>query len=241
MFSFRALLVALAGLAAAATFFATRSKPFPALKPGSTVLFIGDSITDGGRAKTGNDYNHTMGQSYSFIVSAQLGYRLAERNLTFINRGVGGNRILDLAARWQKDVLDLKPDVLSILIGINDTFWTKGMTFEEFEPAYDALLAKTLAALPNVRIILGEPFLLPVGKFKDDYAAKLADLKKRQDVVARLAAKYKLPLIRYQQLFDEALKRAPAEHWCWDGVHPHYAGHGLMAEEWLKTCSTSWP
>ena len=206
----------------------------PLLKPGSTVLLIGDSITDGGRAKTGNDYNHTMGQSYSFIISAQLGYRFAERNLTFINRGIGGNRTIDLAARWQTDVIDLKPDVLSILIGVNDTFWAKNMTFEQFEPTYDSLISQTLAALPNVRIILGEPFLLPVGKFKDDYPAKLAELKKRQEVVARLAAKYKLPLIRYQSLFDEALKRAPADHWCWDGVHPHYAGHALMADAWMK-------
>jgi len=103
---------------------------------------------------------------------------------------------------------------------------------------YDSLLARTIAALPNTRIILGEPFLLPAGKFKDGYPAKIAELKKRQEVVARLAAKYNPPLIRYQQLFDEALKRAPAEFWCWNGVHPHYAGHGLMAEEWIKTVAT---
>ena len=93
----------------------------------------------------------------------------------------------------------------------------------------------TLAALPNIRIVLGEPFLLPVGKYQASYAATLAEVKKRQDVVARLAAKHHLPLIRYQAIFDRACARAPAAHWSWDGVHPHYAGHGLMAEAWLET------
>ena len=143
--------------------------------------------------------------------------------------------MLDLKSRWQTDVLNLKPDVLSILIGVNDTFFSKGETFEQYEPTYDALIAQTLATLPNIRIILGEPFLLPVGAFKGNYAAKLAELKKRQEVVERLAAKYHLPVVRYQPAFDAACKRAPADHWCWDGVHPHYAGHALMADEWLKT------
>jgi lysophospholipase L1-like esterase len=214
---------------------AARAAEFPILAPGAKILFIGDSITDGGRARTGNDYNHTMGQSYPFLLSAQLGYRFAERNLTFLNRGISGNQVLDLEKRWKTDVLDLKPDVLSILIGINDTFFSKGETFEQFEPTYDKLIADTLAALPGVRIILGEPFLLPVGKFKDNFPSQLAELKKRQDAAARLAAKYHLPLIRYQQAYDAACKRAPADHWCWDGIHPHYAGHALMAEEWLKT------
>ena len=210
---------------------------YPIFVPGSTILFIGDSITDGGRARTGNDYNHIMGQSYPFLIAAELGCRLAERNLTFINRRISGNTVLDLKSRWQTDVLNLKPDVLSILIGVNDTFFSKGETFEQYEPTYDALIAQTLATLPNIRIILGEPFLLPVGAFKENYAAKLAELKKRQDVVERLAAKYHLPIVRYQPAFDAACKRAPADHWCWDGVHPHYAGHALMADEWLKTAA----
>lgn len=207
----------------------------PALRPNATVVFIGDSITDGGRARTGSDHNHTMGQDYAFILAAQLGARLAERNLTFVNRGISGDRVPDLAARWKTDVLDLKPDVLSILVGINDTLGPRGETLEQFAEIYDRLLRDTLAALPNIRIVLGEPFLLPVGKYQAAYAATLAEVKKRQDVVARLAKKYHLPLIRYQAVFDAACARAPAAHWSWDGVHPHYAGHGLMAEAWLET------
>jgi len=210
----------------------------PDFRANSTILFIGDSITDGGRARTGNDYNHTMGQSYAYILSARLGNGLAEKNLTFINRGISGNRITDLQARWKTDVLDLKPDVLSILVGINDTLLANGKERpEQYEQIYDQLLKETIAALPNTRIIIGEPFLLPVGKYKANYLAVLAEVKKRQAIVARLAGKYHLPLIRYQQAFDNACHRAPAEHWSWDGVHPHYAGHGLMAETWLKTVS----
>lgn len=207
----------------------------PALASNATVVFIGDSITDGGRARTGSDYNHTMGQGYAFIVAAQLGARLPERNVTFVNRGIGGDRVIDLAARWKTDVLELKPDVLSVLVGINDTLGARGETLEQFAATYERLLRETLAALPKVRIVLGEPFLLPVGKYQANYAATLAEVKRRQEIVADLAAKYGLPLIRYQAVFDAACARAPAAHWSWDGVHPHYAGHGLMAEAWLKT------
>ncbi|MBI2510400.1 MAG: SGNH/GDSL hydrolase family protein [Opitutae bacterium] len=213
----------------------------PVLDHGATVLFIGDSITDAGRARTGSDYNHTMGQGYAFIISATLGNQLAERDLTFINRGISGNRVGDLRKRWQADVLDLKPDVLSILVGVNDTLAKDAGSAEEFERIYDELLHDTLAALPKVRIVLGEPFLLPVGKIKDGYVASFAELKKRQDAVARLAAKYQLPFIRYQAAFDEACARAPADHWSWDGVHPHYAGHALMADAWLRTVAALRP
>ena len=215
------------------------SSAFPVLHPKNTVVFIGDSITDGGRARTGRDYNHTMGQGYAFILAAMLGDQLAERDLTFINRGISGDTIPDLQARWKADVLDLKPDFLSILIGVNDTFTPKGTgeTVEQYEQGYDKLLGDTLAALPGVKIVLGQPFLLPVGKYKDHYATSLAELKKRQAAVDRLAAKYHLPVIRYQEAFDAACRRAPADHWSWDGIHPHYAGHGLMAREWMKTVS----
>ena len=218
---------------------AALSSEFPVLRPKSTVVFIGDSITDGGRARTGRDYNHTMGQSYAFILAAMLGDQLAERDLTFINRGISGNTVPDLQARWKADVLDLKPDFLSILVGVNDTFFPKGggETVEQYEQGYDQLLGDTLAALPGVKIVLGQPFLLPVGKFKDNYATALSKLKERQAAVDRLAAKYHLPVIRYQEAFDAACRRAPADHWSWDGVHPHYAGHALMAREWVKSVS----
>ena len=212
----------------------------PFLAKGSTVVFIGDSITDGGRQRTGNDFNHTMGQSYAYLLAATLGNQLAERDLTCLNRGIGGNRISDLQNRWQNDVIALKPDLLSILIGINDTFSGHGETTEQFEQIYDTLLRDTLLALPKIKIVLGEPFVLAVGKYRDSYPTARVEVAQRQAAVARLAARYRLPLIHYQAVFDAALQRAPADHWLWDGIHPHYAGHGLMAAEWLKIVDSAW-
>ena len=217
------------------------SDDLPVLQKGAVIVFQGDSITDGGRAMTGNDYNHTMGQSYAFILSAQIGALYPERNLTFINRGISGNRVPDLIGRWKKDTLDLKPNFLSIMIGINDTL-REGFTTtaEQYEQSYDQLLAETIAALPNTKIVLCEPFLLPVRLHKDKYAMEMVELNKRQVIAAKLAAKYHLPFVRFQKAFDEACQKAPADYWCWDGIHPHYAGHALMAQEWLKTVNEFW-
>jgi len=222
---------------------AKAQQPYPFLHRNDVILFQGDSITDGGRQRTGSDYNHIMGQDYAYILAAQLGAEYPDRNLTFLNRGISGERVIDLAARWQSDTLDLKPNVISILVGINDTFANgdRAESVEQYEATYDSLLAKTIAALPATKIILGEPFVLPVGKYKENYAMQFAEVKKRQAVVAKLASKYHLPLIHYQEIFDEACKKAPADHWSWDGVHPTYAGHGLMAQEWLKTVNAFWP
>jgi lysophospholipase L1-like esterase len=181
-----------------------------------------------------------MGQDYAYMIAGQIGLRVPNRNLTFINRGIGGNRVRDLAGRWKADALDLRPDFLSILVGINDTL-IDGESLEEFETTYDTLLADTLAAQPNIKIVLGEPMLLPVGRYKDNYPALLAQMKARQDVVLRLGAKYHLPVVRYQDVFDAALSQAPADYWSWDGVHPTYSGHALMAQAWLKAIAAAWP
>ena len=147
-----------------------------------------------------------------------------------------------MAARWDRDTLALRPALLSILIGINDSVSTKRkrQTPQEFEAEYDALLAKTLAALPDCKIVLGEPFVLPTGKHRLNYAAELAQVKMRQQAIARLGAKYNLPVIHYQSIFDAACKRASAEHWSWDGIHPTYAGHSLMTRYWLRTVDLAW-
>lgn len=235
LFEFAAAFLYLASLAVA-------QQPLGFLHKGDTLLFQGDSITDGGRQRTGSDYNHIMGQDYAYVLAAEIGAEYPERNFTFINRGNSGERVIDLAARWQQDTLDLKPNLLSILVGINDTFarGPKSETVEQYETIYDKLLADTIAALPGTKIVLGEPFLLPVGKHKTDYAAELIEVKKRQAVVERLAAKYHLPVVRYQDALDAACAKAPVDHWSWDGVHPTYAGHGLMAQEWLRTVDAFW-
>jgi lysophospholipase L1-like esterase len=157
-------------------------QPVPFLHPNDIVLFQGDSITDGGRQRTGSDYNHIMGQDYAYILAAEIGANYPTLNVTFINRGIGSQRVLDFVPRWQTDVLDTKPNLLSILVGINDTLMTgdRQETPEQYETTYDTLLRQTIAALPEVKITLGEPFLLPVGKYKENYAEQLVEVKKRQ-------------------------------------------------------------
>jgi lysophospholipase L1-like esterase len=214
----------------------------PFLQANDVILFQGDSVTDGGRWRTGSDFNHIMGQDYGYILAAELGAAYPQLHLSFLNRGISGNRVVDLAARWRKDTLDLRPTILSILIGINDTLTSGNKTesVQEFEDIYNKLLAVTVAGLPYTKIILGEPFLLPVGKHKARYVAEISELKKRQRVVRRLADTYHLPFIPYQEAFDQACHQAPADYWSWDGVHPTYAGHALMTQAWLRAANASW-
>jgi lysophospholipase L1-like esterase len=212
-------------------------------RPGAKILFQGDSITDGNRGRTA-DPNHILGHGYVFIIAAKFGGEYPERNLTFINRGISGNKITDLQERWTNDTINLKPDVLSILIGVNDASSalqsTNGISVGQYEAKYDQLLQDTAAALPGVKIVLCEPFILPVGKVKDRWDEWQADIQKRQAVVEKLAAKYHLPVVHFQKVFDDACKRAPASYWIWDGVHPTYSGHQLMADEWVRVVEQFW-
>ncbi len=213
--------------------------PVPAaFHPGARILFQGDSITDMNRGRTA-DPNHILGHSHVFLIAAKYGAMLPDRNLIFLNRGVGGNKVADMAVRWQVDTLDLKPDLLSILIGINDA--GHDVPVADSEKSYDQLLAATVAAMPNTRIVIGEPFTLPVGKRRENWEVWRAEVQKRQDVAAKLSRKYHTALIHYQKVFDDACRRAPAEYWIWDGVHPTYSGHQLMADEWIRTVAAFWP
>lgn len=207
---------------------------------GTIFLFQGDSITDGNRSRN-NDWNHVMGHGYQYIVASKLWYEFPAKGFQFFNRGISGNKVTDLAARWQKEALDLKPQILSILIGINDasTYISGNENFsvEKYETAYRSLLQQTKAALPKVQLVLCEPFILAVGKVKDNWDDYLTDIKKRQEVVRRLSLEYDAIFVPFQQTFDNALARAPAGYWIWDGIHPMPAGHELMAREWTKQVS----
>ena len=213
-------------------------EPIAAFAKGSRILFQGDSITDGKRGRS-TDPNHILGHGYVFIIAAKYGAAFPERNLDFMNRGISGNTVLDLEKRWPKDSLDLKPDVLSVLIGVNDN--GRGVPLDQYEQVYDKLLADVKAATPNVKLVLCEPFGLPVGNKKANWAAWFEGIQKRQEIVARLAQKHHAALVHFQRAFDEACKRALAEHWIWDGVHPTYRGHQIMADEWERTVRAFWP
>lgn len=204
---------------------------------GKTFLFQGDSITDGGRSFD-KDWNHVYGQGYAYLITARINFDYPSRDYQFFNRGISGNTVNDLAARWQKDTLDIKPDVLSILIGINDVHRVimqgDKATADDFGTAYDRLLTQTKAALPDVKLILLEPFILPLGMVSKNPDLWASEVQKRQVIVKALASKFNAIFVPLQDVFNKALQKAKAEHWIWDGVHPMPAGHELIAREWMK-------
>jgi lysophospholipase L1-like esterase len=204
--------------------------------PLTRVLFQGDSITDMNRGRS-NDPNHVLGHSYAFIIGAKAASAYPERGVEFFNRGVSGDKVSDLEGRWQTDTLALKPDVLSILVGVNDL--GGGVPAATFESNYDRLLSETVLSLPRIRLVLCEPFGLPTGRLKAVWARYRVDLAERQAIVARLAQKYGATLVRFQHIFDEACSRAPAETWIWDGIHPTFAGQQLLADEWVRTANAA--
>lgn len=198
-----------------------------------TFLFQGDSIADGNRTRN-NDWNHIMGHGYQYIIASKLWYDFPRKGFLFFNRGISGNKVTDLVARWQKDTLDIKPDVLSILIGINDvSAFIAGNKDFAAEASYRYLLQQTKEQLPNVQLVLCEPFILPVGKVKDKWDDYSNELKRRQESVLKLGKEFNAVFVPFQSAFKAALAKAPAEYWIWDGIHPKPAGHELMAREWL--------
>lgn len=213
------------------------AQPLPGLPTAPKLLFQGDSITDGNRGR-GADLNHVHGHGYVYLLAAKLGAASPEQQATFLNRGVSGNTILDLSRRWSKDTLDLKPDVLTILIGVNDS--AKGVTPEAFEQAYEALLTTARAERPALRLVLGEPFLGNAGPAIVKSPGRRERLALLIPIIRRLAAKHGALLVDFQKVFDAANQRAPSTYWIWDGVHPTTAGHQLMADEWERVVRANW-
>lgn len=207
------------------------------LAENSRIVFQGDSITDGGRSRD-EDLNHVMGHGYAYLIACRLGFDEAHKNYRFFNRGVSGNRIVDLYARWQEDALNLKPDVLSILIGVNDIgmeFSAKaGTSSEKYEKVYRLLIEETREAIPEVKFVLCEPFILPVGGIKENWEVWNREMTSRQQVVRKLAAEYNCVFVGLQDEFSSASQNSQPKDWLWDGVHPTPAGHEMIARKWLK-------
>lgn len=212
--------------------------------PNARILFQGDSITDGGRSRN-RDPHTAMGSSYPFLIAAKYGADYSGRNLTFFNRGVSGNKVPDLAKRWQTNTIELKPTVVSILIGVNDLWHPlldgSKVSVQKFEGNYDRLLSDTVSALPGVKVILCEPFITRGRVNIERWSEWQLHLKSIQAAVSRLGEKHKIPVVKLQSVFDEACKRAPAEYWVYDGVHPTPAGNQLIADEWMRVASATWP
>ena len=203
------------------------------------ILFQGDSITDAGWNR---DNDQFLGTGYPRLVEAALGFEEPGVH-TFINRGISGNRIVDLYARIKRDIINLKPDVMSILIGINDVWHEfaespNGVDAEKFYKIYDMLIEEIKAALPDIKIMILEPFVLKARATEDETGEKwpifYGETLLRAEKAKKIAEKHNLPFIPLQDKFDEAAKKAPADYWLFDGVHPTAKGHELIKIEWLK-------
>lgn len=202
------------------------------------ILFQGDSITDAGRKKDDAAFNAAaaLGSGYSMIAASDLLFKYADKNLKIYNRGISGNKVYQLAERWEKDCLDIKPNVLSILIGVND-FWHKILgrydgTIDTYRKDYRTLLDRTKQKLPDVKLIIGEPYAVNGIKAVDD--KWYPEFNEYRAAAKEIAGSYNAVFIPYQAIYDKAQKEAPGVYWTADGVHPTLAGANLMAHAWME-------
>jgi lysophospholipase L1-like esterase len=204
------------------------------IEDNSVVLFQGDSITDCDRRR--ENPNH-LGSGYAMMAAAWFSAIYPEKKVGFLNRGIGGNKIKDLQDRWQVDCLDLRPTWVSILIGINNTWWRyegEGRTMtspEDFEKGYRNILERTKEKL-NTKFILCEPFVLEIS---EDRMKWREDLNPKIDVVRKLAREFGALLVPLDGVFAQASTLREPRYWAEDGVHPSPAGHFLMAQAWLRS------
>ena len=208
------------------------------------ILFQGDSITDGARYKSRAsewDKNHQIGHSYVYILTGLLGMNFPERELSFVNKGISGNAVTDLLARWQGDALDMEPDVLSVLVGVNDCLrecrkTAPDLSASAYEENYRKLLTASREKNPNLKIILLEPFAHIEGQQNTGASetVRRAILRGEQKAVRRLAKEFDAVFVPLQGVFDEAMTLREPTYWIWDGTHPTEAGHALIAREFLK-------
>lgn len=208
------------------------------LSKGDTVLFQGDSITDAGREKEKELPNtaRSFGTGYALLAASSLLNNAPELDLTIYNRGISGNKVFQLRDRWKKDCIDLNPDLLSILIGVND-YWHFRQerydgTSDVYENDYRALLQDTKKQLPEVKLVICEPFSVPGTSAVDESWAE--PMGQYRAVAKKMSEEFDAIWVPFQSVFDEAVKYAPATYWTGDGVHPSMAGAQLMAEAWLK-------
>jgi lysophospholipase L1-like esterase len=221
------------------------------------VLFIGDSITDGGWGRSGGsakssserdltDQNHIYGHSYAMLCAAKIQSIRPNADIQFFNRGISGNTISNLAERWQKDAIDLNPDIVTILIGTNDvddflrhknyeTFDT-----ENFEQNYRTLLEQLRHNNPDVKIVLAAPFVAKVGKIgsTDNYEERSELVSQLAEKVKQIADDYGSIYLPFNQMFAQLQQTQPRpDFWIWDGIHPTAAGHQRMADYWINSVS----
>jgi len=201
------------------------------LDAGSTVMFTGDSITDCQHL----EIEQPLGWGYPLRVAGEWGFRRPDRPVTWLNTGIAGNKVMDLETRWQQDVLDARPDVVSVLVGINDVGWHTYapdgyvIPVDDYTAGYDRLL--TPLAEAGTQLVLIEPFLLPLS---DDQRKQREDLDPKIQAVRELARKFGAHLLAADGLFAQLAATTGPEYWAADGVHPTPAGHAALADAWLR-------
>ncbi len=198
----------------------------------AVVLFQGDSITDAGRSRE-DDSN--LGWGYANLIAAWFSAMYPEKNVRFINRGISGNRVKDLDARWDEDCLRLRPTWLSILIGINDV-WRRydsndPTSVEEYETGYRRILTRVKEDTCNPRLVILEPFVLPTPADRIDWRE---DLDPKINAARNLAREFGAIYVPLDGVFAAASMHRPPSFWAADGVHPTQAGHALIAQKWLE-------
>ena len=203
------------------------------------IVFQGDSITDTSRSK---DNEMNMGHGYALMVSGDLG-AAEPGKYVFYNRGISGNRVVDTYARIKAGAINLNPDYLSILIGVNDVWHEynskNGVSTEKYEMVYGLLIEELKRALPNLKIMILEPFVLPgsatvsTEERPDRWEYMDREVRDHAAAAKRVAEKYGLTFVPLQELFDSVDAETPGI-WTWDGVHPTPAGHALIKRQWLE-------
>ena len=217
--------------------FSTHFWDFDATKP-KKFLFIGDSITDGNRGRN-QDPNHIMGHGFAFSLASRIGANFPKIGLSFVNKGISGNKVTDLKNRWKVDCIDQKPDVLNILVGINDFNSFQNAKDDavnpmKYESVYRELLNETKNTFPEIILVICSPFLVPVGKYKDNFEKIFPFFKEYHKISKRLATEFNAIFIDLQEVFDKEKANPSYEYWIWDGIHPTVVGHELIVKAWLE-------
>ena len=208
------------------------------IEDGERMLFIGDSITDCGR----RDRASPLGDGYVSIFAEMATARHPGRNIEWLNMGIGGNRTNHLRERWQPDVIDRKPDRLSIKIGINDlhSFLRRdpdAVPPDRYERTFDEILTSTRQALGNIPVLLITPFYISTNPDHEFEGAVLRLIPKYIDVVQEMSSKYDTLLLDLHDVFQEHLRYRPSSTFCPEPVHPNHSGHVVIANALMELLS----
>lgn len=201
-----------------------------------TFLFQGDSITDAGRDDE-NLINSGLGNGYAFFLASEF-QNSNSGNINFLNRGKSGDRITDVYARIKEDIINLNPDYMSILIGVNDVSHELtmkcGVTPKKFRFIYRLLIDEIKEALPDIQIIILEPFVLKGTATEKLWNEFNTEVRKLAEISKEIAEEYSFEFVPLQEKFDERSAVDGASFWSVDGIHPTLEGHHLIKECLLK-------